>query len=254
MRRYTNMQQEYKCAYCDKKYKRKKPYDKHLELCQSLNTVTSDEFLVVPNAKVMYKLIKHIIKENNQLKIRVNKLEQKLNRKKKPIQVLEWLNNNDDTVLYKQYKPYESFIENNKNIKNIIDEFLATICKHDYYFKECHDDLYVLIIKHIIEISNIMISFKGKNKIFIYKNKVDKWEQLDLDTFKILLCKIQRYIIIDFSDYCNIRKISEEQYAEISDKILSGTVQKNTLQTIYNKTSKILEIDIKKELDIKIIL
>ena len=88
----------YECKYCKKNYINKKAYDKHYLKCEALNSLDGIE--VIPSLKNIYKIVKTLVKENNNLKKRVNKLEDKLRKNnKQKVNILDWLNDRNETVL-----------------------------------------------------------------------------------------------------------------------------------------------------------
>ena len=119
----------YQCDYCNKIYKNKKFFDKHYLKCQSLNNCEENEFEVLPSLSSIYKLVKHLVKENNQLKIRVNKLENKLrNKNNNKVNIIDWLNKHGTTILDIRYNDFDIFMKKfNENVLIFWDNFIIQL-------------------------------------------------------------------------------------------------------------------------------
>jgi len=85
------------CAECGKGYKTKTNYQKHLMLCDLIakgkQRSADDEILDnLPSQKTMYKMILELGQKYNRLEERMNEVNKWVVKKRKKIDVLEWLN------------------------------------------------------------------------------------------------------------------------------------------------------------------
>ena len=239
----------YECVYCKKNYINKKAYEKHYLKCQSLNSLEND-FEVVPSISNIYKLVKHLIKENNSLKKRVNNLEQTIRKNKRnKINILDWLDSKKNIIFDKKYLDYCVFLKSfNENILKFWKNNNYTIGKLNEYSSK---DIINIVISDLVFNYNFMISFKSSNKIYCFKNK--KWCLLDLDDFYKLYQKIQKKMICDFFDYQKTAELDSIKFNYLSSKIYGDVSKDKNLQEIYNKISKNMSIEIEKEINVKII-
>ena len=94
------------CHFCDKKFHREKNFKKHLVKCSVLNNVN-----LLNADELLFDLLQNLLKTNESLKTRVEKLEKQVikENKKQEIDILEWLNDNKHARLtfkrvYKKYR------------------------------------------------------------------------------------------------------------------------------------------------------
>ncbi len=85
------------CAECSKVYKTKTNYEKHLILCgiiaKGKQRADDDELLDnLPSQKQMYKMILELGQKYNRLEEKMNEVNKWVVKKKKKIDVIEWLN------------------------------------------------------------------------------------------------------------------------------------------------------------------
>lgn len=240
----------YQCDYCNKTYKNKKFFDKHYLKCQSLNNYEENEFEVLPSVSSIYKLVKHLVKENNQLKIRVNKLENKLrNKNSNKVNIIDWLNEQGTTILETRYNDLDIFMKKfNENVLIFWDNFNYTIDKLAYLSIL---DINLRIIKDILYHNEIFISFKDTKKIFYLKE--NKWVCLDREILYTLIQKIQKKMICDFMDFQTTNQINMDRFNNLSNKIYGNFNSTKNLDILYNKISNVINKEISKQINIKII-
>ena len=117
----------FSCSYCKKEYKQEKAFRKHELQCFNFHRDSVDDTEeYVPSASKMYKMIKFLFNENRKLKKRITSLEGKVNRKNFKINLLEWLQKNDNTIFDEEYCEYNTFI---KNLTEMSTENIELIIK-----------------------------------------------------------------------------------------------------------------------------
>ena len=117
------------CIYCGRSFKNRLNLDKHTNLCELVYKTTKnrkpfiiedEETLDIPSQKKIYKMLLLLGQKYVKLEEKVNEMNKFIVKKKKKINVLEWLNTN--------LKPEFVF-------EVLIDKILVTEEDIDYLFK-----------------------------------------------------------------------------------------------------------------------
>ena len=88
------------CKHCGKSYKKRENLDKHIVLCDLLNkskqrlTEEEEDDFVIPNTKHMFQMLLELGKKYNSLEEKMNEMTKWVSKKKKKINVIDWLNTN----------------------------------------------------------------------------------------------------------------------------------------------------------------
>jgi hypothetical protein len=87
------------CVHCGKSYTRRGSLDKHIILCELINRSKKSSLIIeeddpLPSQRKMYQMILELGKQYNKLEEKVDELNKWVIKKKKKINVLEWLNAN----------------------------------------------------------------------------------------------------------------------------------------------------------------
>lgn len=224
------------CKYCKKSYINQKSYNKHMLLCMEVDNAKNNEFDIVPSQNKIYKMVKQLIYENEELKKKVKRLENKMFQKKKKINIIEWLNKQGNEVDHNVYKNYELFF---KNIK--LNDSLQHIIHNSYI------DGYFIIIKYLLK-ENILIAWKQKKEIYYYN---DSWYVFKISDLSNLTNKIQRNLISELFEKKD--NISNDSFIDINSNILGGEKRDLKNMKIYKKIWEYLYEDIEKQLEYKIV-
>lgn len=224
------------CKYCKKSYINQKSYNKHMLLCMEVDNAKNNEFDIVPSQNKIYKMVKQLIYENEELKKKVKRLENKMFQKKKKINIIEWLNKQGDEVDHNVYKNYELFF---KNIK--LNDSLQHIIHNSYI------DGYFIIIKYLLK-ENILIAWKQKKEIYYYN---DSWYVFKISDLSNLTNKIQRNLISELFEKKD--NISNDSFIDINSNILGGEKRDLKNMKLYKKIWEYLYEDIEKQLEYKIV-
>ena len=226
------------CKYCKKSYINQKSYNKHMLLCMEVDNAKNNEFDIVPSQNKIYKMVKQLIYENEELKKKVKRLENKMFQKKKKINIIEWLNKQGNEVDHNTYKNYELFFKNiklNNSLQHII---------HNSYI-----DGYFIIIKYLLK-ENILIAWKQKKEIYYYN---DSWYVFKVSDLFNLTSKIQRNLICELFEKRD--DISNDSFIDINNNILGGGGEERDLKNVklYKKIWEYLYEDIETQLEYKIV-
>tara|TARA_B100001094_G_scaffold167490_1_gene162046 strand:+ start:2036 stop:2863 length:828 start_codon:yes stop_codon:yes gene_type:complete len=262
----------YNCNYCNRKYKIKTCYDKHVNICRLLN---NDAFKLkdvseskskskskseshfdfdfdfeerdnTPSKREMWQIILHQTSELKKLKKEIDKLKQRDYYHIKKISVIDYLNTN-----YKPKINYEDWV---KNI-NITQDDL------NFIFEYGSIKGIVLILKNFslkgteadldLDSKNIPIISTNHTlgKLYIYSN--DCWNVMNDEQFKNLLQTINKKIFNEFEKWrveCE-KNMNKEKYSELYtlyvNKIVSGKYSNQQIQTrIKNGMYNFLRINL----------
>lgn len=238
---------KYICRHCERTYKRKNYYEKHILLCELNNLNKKDKEIKLqeledtPSMRTMYEMILELAKRNKDLEQQLQNINKFVNIKKKSLSIVDWLNNN-----YKNN--YSDFYDLIKNF-NIEEKHLQYIYKSNYI------NGVISIIEELFNIDNIndipIKSFDQKdNTLFIYTN--NKWIQMsnnDLQQFINIISKKIMNVFIKWQNN-NIDKLSDDdfsiEYTKNVQKIISGNLSNYEIRIkLKNKIYKHLKVNIK---------
>jgi len=162
-------QTEFGCNYCGKNYKTRIYLNKHKILCETLVRAkkknTTPEFTdlePIPSQTQMYKIILDLSLKCNRLEEKVNEMQIWMDKKKKKINIIDWLRN---------YKiiPDQSFLYFQDSIQ-ILPEEIELILHHSYLH------IFQIIMNRIFPLKDnsfiypIFHHLDKPNSIFIYND------------------------------------------------------------------------------------
>lgn len=218
------------CVYCGKMYKTRKSLDNHVITCEIIYKTKRGKIVIeddeLPSQKMMYKMILELTNRCIKLEEKVEEFDKWVVKKKKKINILEWLNSNK-VPSYEFEKIIEYIDVNEKEI-----DFLFN---NSYY-----DTLYEILLRNfsIMNENGIIAPLfcvsQKSNVIYIYnKNIVDdefSWKQLTKDKFVWLLNELFRRVYKSFIKW-------GQKYKNYND---------DSSCILYDKTiAKLMNIDFK---------
>ena len=260
----------YNCNYCNRKYKIKTCYDKHVNICRLLN---NDAFKLkdvseskskskskseshfdfdfeerdnTPSKRDMWLIIMHQASELKKIKKEINKLKQRDYYHIKKISVIDYLNTN-----YNPKINYEDWVKNiniTQDDLNFIFEYGSikgiVLLLENFSLKGTEADL-------DLDSKNIPIISTNHTlgKLYIYSN--DCWNVMNDEQFKNLLQTINKKIFNEFEKWrveCE-KNMNKEKYSELYtlyvNKIVSGKYSNQQIQTrIKNGMYNFLRINL----------
>ena len=228
------------CEYCGKEYKRKINLDKHFILCEIVHKAKKRDKRIdkeaeeidaeLPSQKQMYKMLLELALKYNKLEEKIELMNKLVDKTKKKINVLDWLNNSSNL------KP-ELVFENLADSLIILESDLDLLFNSDFY-----DTLNEIFIRNIYnkDATEIpLFSFIQKtNTIYVY-NK-------DINTLESVWIELSREKLIYFMNklHFKIVKCLSEWNKKNFDKINSS----DKMAEIYTKAKiKLMGIDFKHE-------
>jgi hypothetical protein len=220
---YTNC-----CKYCGKNYVKKTNYDRHVIICELLNTsqtkTTVDDNEEIPSQRKMYQMILEIGKKLNGLDEKMDELNKWVVKKKKKINVVEWLNNHMKPAIYFDIL-IEKIIMNKDDIQYLFQNTFADTMNH----------IFSRSIYNISESEYPIFAFIQKsNTFYIYENEEVGWIELNREKLVKFLNRV----------HTKLYRIYLEWKKENRDKI----EEDEKLSLLCDKTTcKMMDVDFRQE-------
>jgi hypothetical protein len=216
------------CSLCGKKYKTITNLNKHKILCETLTRAKkkTDDFIEIepiPSQKQMYKIILDLSLKCNVLEEKVENMQKWVDRKKKKLNVIEWLQNQNKNPqkTFEEWYPLllilkeeiEIILQN--SFLQVFTEFIQRI-----FYESCND-------------IPIYASIDKPNILYIY-NKQIKWLEARKEDLLEFFKQIHYQMVKSFLEY----KKKEEEKIKESD----------SLADLYNKANiKLMSINWKED-------
>jgi hypothetical protein len=202
------------CVYCGKSYVKKTSLDKHIIICELLNNskstiIENDED--VPSQKKMYQILLELGNKFNKLEEKVDELNEWVVKKKKKINVIDWLNTNI-TPEIKFDILIEKIIITQDDVKYLFDNSFADtlnqiFSRNIYNLSETEYQIFAFIQKY--------------NVFYIYENEESGWMELNREKIIKFLNRVHMKLLKAFGEYkkTNVDKIREdESFSLLCDK------------------------------------
>ena len=230
------------CEFCGKCYKTIVNLNKHILLCEVVNRCVNKPGTIdksinenLPSQETMYKIIESLAMKYNKLEEKMEQLQKWVDKKKKKINIIEWLNEND------KIHPLYYF-------DSIIDKLHITQTAVDFLFSNSFYDTVNEILSNYYNNHNNnncnqennsipLFAFNQKANLIYVFNKNDAqslWKELSKDQLVDFLDKIQTKITRCLKEW---KKINE-------DKVRND----NKYSELYSKTIiKIMDVKFNNE-------
>lgn len=198
------------CTYCGKGYKSRNAFEKHLILCEiisksknkkSTHDTNINEEEDIPSNRRMYWMLLELANKYNNLEQKMEEINKWVIKKKKKINVLDWLNANI-TPTYTFEDLSSKIIVTDMVIEfllnNTFNDTLNELFSNNIYSKtEFNEDL---------EINTPLFAFVQKaNTFYIYDkqpdNLINKWQELSKEKLTRVLNIIQMNISKAFLEW-----------------------------------------------------
>jgi hypothetical protein len=217
------------CVYCGKSYKKKTNLDKHIVLCELLSK-TKKGFVIEEEEEVlsqrkMYNILLELGIKFNRLEEKVDELNKWVVKKKKKINVIEWLNANM-TPRIKFDNLVEKIIIYQDDVKYLFENSFA-------------DTLNQIFSRNIYNLSEneypIFAFIQKSNVFYIYEDDQIRW------------CELTREKLMKFLNRVHMKllKVYIEYKKENAEKIRDD----DSFSILCDKTSvKIMSVDFRQDL------
>jgi hypothetical protein len=203
------------CIHCGKSYKKKSNLEKHINLCELLNKSKKSSIIEddeeIPSQRKIYEILLELGSKFNRIEEKVDELNKWVIKKKKKININEWLNSNITPEI-----KFNNLIE--KII--IVDDDIQYLFKNS--FANTLEHIFSRNIYNLSESKYPIFAFIQKQSIFyIYENEELGWIELTRENLIKFLNKVHMKIFRLYSQYKkdNIHKIKEdEKFSILCDK------------------------------------
>ena len=238
------------CKYCNRKYKIKTYYDRHILACEIMSKTTKERLqdeecmADTPNIRKVYDIVLEMNKQLQELREKVKELEKEKKEKKKKINVLDWLNNQTT-------KPsvYWSDLATSIEIKQpeLLHIFKTDMCKGIF------ENLFAVCNKQ--EVLPIQAFDQKPNLLYVYDKQ--GWHEIKDNYFETTIKIIHKKYMRAFVDWQSDaeQKMSAEnfnaRFTENIHKLNSKTITQLT-KKIFNDVYKQIKINIRDIIQIEI--
>ena len=228
------------CEYCGKEYKRRINHDKHFILCEIVYKARKKDKRIdkeaeeineeMPSPKQMYKILQELALKYNKLEEKVELMSKWVDKKKKKINVLDWLNTSSCL------KP-ELIFDNLADSISILESDIILLFNGNFY-----DMLNEIFVRNIYDKNESEVSLfafiQKTNTIYIYSNQntvfETSWIELSREKFIYFLNKVH-YKIVKVLIEWNKKNKENPNFSE-------------KMEETYNKSNiKLMGIDFKNE-------
>ena len=202
------------CIHCGKSYKKRTNLDKHVILCELLNKtkkkVIEDEE-DIPSQRKLYEILLELGNKFNRLEEKVDELNKWVVKKKKKINVIDWLNTNI-TPEIKFDSLIEKIVMSDDDVKYLFENSFSDTLNH----------IFSRNIYNLSESEYPIFAFVQKTNIFyIYENEEAGWVELSREFLIKFLNKVHMKLFRVFSQHKkdNADKIcDDESFSILCDK------------------------------------
>ena len=236
----------YRCKHCNKTYRRKIYFNRHVAACELLSKTSKERHdddeaaCDVPSMKKMYDMILALSARNRVLEDKVEELTKWAAIRKKRLHVVQWLNDN-----YQETCSFNDYI-----CEFDIDKtHFELVTKYDYV-----DGIYCILKKMfpVDEESKLPIMAFDQKDNTLFIKKEDGWHQFAIEEYQLFIGGIAKKIMGHFVDWQNANKhrIADESYQKTYtdniQKVLGGNYSKrNPNMIIKRNLYKYLKMNLK---------
>jgi len=238
------------CIHCSKSYIKRCNLDKHIIVCDLLQQSKKSRNVEedndpIPSQRKMFQMLIELGKKYNQLEEKVDEIEKWTVKKKKKINMLDWLNTNIcPSMTFSQL--FDKII--------IHDDDILFLLNNSFY--DSLNELFSKTIYQMSEIESPMYAFVQKtNAFYIYdKEGLDSptWSELSRDLIIKFLNKVHMKFVKTFYDWKKnqAKEVKEnDQLSSSCDKTLVKLMSIDfKAEIIFNKCRNMIYNRMKKDI------
>ena len=203
------------CVHCGKSYKKRTNLDKHVILCELLNKTKKNMVINdeedIPSQRKLYEILLELGNKFNRLEEKVDELNKWVVKKKKKINVIDWLNTNI-TPEIKFDSLVEKIVMSDDDIKYLFENSFTDTLNH----------IFSRNIYNLSESEYPIFTFVQKANIFyIYENEEAGWVELSREFLIKFLNKVHMKLLRVFIQHKkdNVDKIRDDEgFSILCDK------------------------------------
>ena len=233
------------CVHCGKGYKTRTNMEKHLILCEIVHKKPrdDDEFENnLPSQKMMYKMILELGQKYNRLEEKMNEVNKWVVKKKKKVDVTEWLN-----ATVKPEYAFDNLIDKiiigEADIEFMFNNNIYDTLNRVLYYGDRDDESQIIPLFAFIQKPNILYAFGSEGV----------WSELPRDKLVRFLNLIQMKlskVLFEWKKNHRAEINSNDSLATIFDKTTSKLMgaefkKDNTLSRVKNMIYSRLKTDVK---------
>jgi uncharacterized protein YeeX (DUF496 family) len=206
------------CFHCGKSYIKRVNLDKHLVICELLQEAKKRPQLIIeedeniPSQRKMFQMLIELGQKYNKLEEKLTEVNKWVTKRKKKINVLEWLNSNITPNAV-----FESIIDkitvNEEDVKNLLENS----------FYDVINDIFERTIYQLEEKENSIYCFAQKQNVFYVYDSDQTWVELTKERLVKFLNKVHMKIIKAFYEWKKTKTSeikSDDKFAILCDKTL----------------------------------
>jgi len=221
------------CVNCGKTYKKRENLTKHLVLCDFLKISKSfvpldEDELVIPSSRIMYQLLIELGKKYNKLEEQMTEMTKWVSKKKKKINVIDWLNANITPNITTPNITFDSFMTSCDWL-TILDVDIDTIISSTFY-----DAIHQVFSKTLFILEDIIPIFaftQKTNAIYVFQGENNGWIELSREKMIKWFNKMHMKFVNAFYSWSKV-------------KVLEYVSNKDKFDTIFDKTNiKLMSVD-----------
>lgn len=189
----------YSCNHCGKKHTRKTSHERHILLCEVIYSskrekkCLDEETSNIPTHFELYKIVQELALKNSILEEKMAEMQKWLDKKKKKIDVVQWLSTNKSNIVEIFSEWQKKIIVTSDHIELLIEEnIVKTICE---------------IIHENIKNKDIpIICFQQKTNLFyIFNQNIEThentWKRVEPQEFLLFIQHIHKKIWHELSHW-----------------------------------------------------
>jgi hypothetical protein len=234
------------CIYCGKSYVKRKNLDTHITICELLQKSKKSSLLIeddehpIPSQYKLFQMVIELGKKYNKLEEKMEEMQKWVVKKKKKINMIEWLNTNiHPNILFE--KLIDKVIVTDKDIEFLLNNS----------FYDSLNELFSKTIYNLNETESPIFAFTEKNNLFYIYDTSEKWIELSRENLTKFMNKVHMKFIKAFSEWkkTNIEEVKKnDRFATTCDKTLVKLMSVVfNVESTFNKVSSILYNHIKKD-------
>jgi len=204
------------CFHCGKSYIKRTNLDKHMLICELMHRkdstlIIEEDEEIIPSQRKMFDMIVELSQKYSRLEEKVDEINKWVVKKKKKINVLEWLNANINPTAI-----FDNIIERIK----VDEQDIQSLFENSFY--DVLNDIFSKNIYNFNENENPIFAFVQKPNVFYIYNSDKIWVELSREILIKFLNKVHMKIFQAFNDYkkMKINNKFDDNFATLCDKTL----------------------------------